>query len=158
MCLHGARAVRASILDNANAKGLKVIAVWIPMLDNDERPAAQDASATLAAVPQFWDGEKLLGKEVARSLGVPEQTAWDIYLFYPPGAEWTDAGMPLPEAALAQAGGVVVGMKGTLPPLADQSRLPHKLQGRAEVVGDPSNLETLIAKVAEAFSARYKHS
>src|SRR5215467_15385092 len=41
MCLHG---VRASILDNAKTKNLRTIVVWIPMLDNDGLPAAQDAS------------------------------------------------------------------------------------------------------------------
>jgi hypothetical protein len=84
------------------------------MLDADELPSALTASAAFrdVAVPQFWDGGKLFGDEVARSLGASGWTAWDIYLFYPPGAEWTDAGIPAPEAALAQAGGVLVGSKG----------------------------------------------
>ncbi|MEO7736123.1 MAG: hypothetical protein ABIY55_34515 [Kofleriaceae bacterium] len=157
MCLHGARAVRASILNNASIKNLRTIVVWIPMLDNDELPAAQEASGKLVGVPQFWDGTQLLGHEVARSVGAPEWIAWDVYLFYPPGTEWTDRGLPVPEAALAQAGGVVVGTKGTLPALADQSHLPRKLQGRAEVVGAQSNLEALLAKVGESFAARYQH-
>jgi hypothetical protein len=83
------------------------------MLDADELPSALTASAAFrdVAVPQFWDGGKLLGNEVARSLGAGGWTAWDIYLFYPPGAEWTDAGIPAPEATLAQAGGVLVGSR-----------------------------------------------
>jgi hypothetical protein len=136
---------------------MKTIVVWIPMLDNDERPSAQAESGRFAGFPQFWDGEQLLGHEVAKSLGAPSWIAWDIYLFYPPGAEWTDRGLPAPEAALAQAGGVVVGTKATLPPAADQSGLPKKLEGRAVVVGAMSNLEALLAKAGEAFAARYSH-
>jgi hypothetical protein len=82
-------------------------------------------------------------------------------LFYPPGAEWTDAGMPAPEAALAQAGGVLVGAKGTLPPLADQSHLPKKLRGYAEVVGEHEDFEELrdaLSRVATAFAKRYPNA
>ena len=141
-------------------KAYPSIVVWIPMLDGDELPAAQKASAQFGDVraPQFWDGEQKLGKEVARSLGAPEWTAWDIYLFYPPGAEWTDQGLPPPEAALAQAGGVVVGAKGTLPPLPDQSRLPKRLRDRADVVGEQSNLDALLAKVAADVAKRHPRS
>jgi hypothetical protein len=133
------------------------IVVWIPMLDADELAAADEASARFGglAVPQFWDGSKRLGKEVGRSIGAPEWAAWDIYLFYPPGAEWTEAGLPPPEAALAQAGGVVVGTKGTLPPAGDQSRLPKRMAGRAEVVGEQANLEALLSGVAEPLAKRY---
>jgi hypothetical protein len=127
------------------------------MLDGDELPAAAEASERFhdLPVPQFWDGESKLGKEVGRSIGAPGWTAWDIYLVYPPGAEWTDQGLPPPEAALAQAGGVVVGTIGTLPPVADQSHLPKRMGGRAEVVGEQANLEALLTQVAEPFAKRY---
>jgi hypothetical protein len=135
------------------ARRIPSIVVWIPMLDGDELPAAIEASARFrdVGVPQFWDGAHALGREVARSLGAPGWTAWDIYLFYPPGAEWTDRGLPPPEAALAQAGGVVVGTPGSLPPAADQSRLPAKLRGRAIVVGEQADLDALLAKVARTY-------
>ena len=126
------------------------------MLDADELPAAVEASARLdRPVPQFWDGTKKLGHEVGRSIGAPDWTAWDVYLFYPPGAEWTDQGLPPPEAALAQAGGVVVGTIGTLPPVGDQSRVPKRMTGRAVAVGEQSNVEALLTQVAEAFAKRY---
>jgi hypothetical protein len=130
------------------------------MLDADELPSALSASAAFrdVAVPQFWDGAKRLGNEVARSLGAGEWTAWDIYLFYPPGAEWTEAGIPAPEAALAQAGGVLVASKGTLPALADQSHLPERLRGYAEVVGEHEDFEELrdsLSRVVATFAQRY---
>jgi hypothetical protein len=130
------------------------------MLDGDELPAAIDESAKFRdlPVPQFWDGAQKLGKEVARSVGAPEWTAWDVYLFYPPGVEWTDQGLPAPEAALAQAGGVVVGTPGSLPPTADQSRLPKRMRGSAVVVGEQPDLENLLAKVSADFAKRHPSS
>ena len=130
------------------------------MLDGDEQPSAVKASEAFRdrAIPQFWDGDKKLGHEVARSLGAEGWTAWDIYLFYPPGAEWTDKGMPAPEAALAQAGGVVIGTKGLLP-AGDASRLPKRLRerlgDRIDVVGEQSDLEVLLSRVAVPFAKRY---
>jgi hypothetical protein len=127
------------------------------MLDGDELPGAVEASARFHGrpVPQFWDGAKKLGHEVGRSIGAPEWTAWDVYLFYPPGAEWTEDGLPPPAVALAQAGGVVVGTRGTLPPAGDQSRVPKRMIGRVDVVGEQSNLEALLRQVAEPFARRY---
>jgi len=133
------------------------LVVWIPMLDGDDPSGAAEASKRFRdlATPQFWDGDEKLGQEVGRSIGAAGWTAWDIYLFYPPGAEWSDAGLPAPEAALAQAGGVVVGTNGTLPPLGDQSRLPKRMNGHAVVVGEQSNLDALLTQVGEQFARRY---
>jgi hypothetical protein len=130
---------------------MRAIVAWIPMLEGDEPPRDGDR---FAGIPQFWDGEQRLGREVARSFGASSWVAWDVYLFYAPGAEWTERGLPPADAAIAQAGGVVVGMNGTLPPLADQSGLPHKLDGRAVVVGAQTDLDALLAKAAETFAAK----
>jgi hypothetical protein len=118
------------------------------MLAGDDRGAADEASAALAspAVPQFWDGDGKLGVEVGRSLGVDGWVAWDIYLFYPAGARWDDH-LPAPSVALAQAGGVVVGTKGALPPAGDQERLPARMRGRADVVGEQTELAALLARI-----------
>jgi hypothetical protein len=129
------------------------------MLDSDERAAAEDMTSTFAdePIPQFWDGERLLGKETSRSLGVDAtHAAWDIYLFYPPEAEWTDAGLPPPAKVIAQAGGVVIGAKGTLPPKGDQSRVPAWAQGRADVVGEQPELGTLLTAIAVPFAEQYQ--
>jgi len=60
-----------------------------------------------------------------------------------------------PEAALAQAGGAVVGAKGTLPPDGDQTKVPKRLRGHADVVGAQANLEDLLSRVAVPFAKRY---
>ncbi len=128
------------------------------MLDSDERPAAEEMTSTYAdkRIPQFWDGERLLGKEVSRSLGVDATHAsWDIYLFYPPDAEWNDAGLPPPAKVIVQAMGVVIGAKGTLPPKGDQSRVPEWARGRADVVGEQPELGALLMAIAVPFAEQY---
>src|SRR5689334_6028750 len=126
------------------------------MLESDDRPSAVGMTSKFAdqPIPQFWDGERLLGLEVARSLHIElDQPAWDIYLFYGPEAEWTDAGLPPPAKVIAQSMGVVVGGKGTLPPKGDQSELPEWYQGRADVVGEQSELAALLTAIAVPFVA-----
>lgn len=126
------------------------------MLDSDDRDSAVEMTSTFAdkPIPQFWDGERLLGKEVSRSLGVDATHAsWDIYLFYPPEAEWTDAGLPPPSKVIAQAMGVVIGGKGTLLPKGDQSELPKWAEGRADVVGEQHELGQLLTAIVVAFVA-----
>jgi hypothetical protein len=127
------------------------------MLDSDERPAADEASATFAdvPVPQFWDGQKLFGLEVTRSFGLAqERAAWDIYLFYPPNAEWTGRGLPPAEKAIAQSMGAVIGIRGTLPPKGDQSRVPSWGKGHVDVVGEPAELGALLTTIAVPFVER----
>jgi hypothetical protein len=108
-------------------------------------------------IPQLWDGEMLLGKEVSRSLAI-EPVAWDIYLFYPPEAEWTDAGIPPPAKVLAQSLGGVIATKGTLPPKGDQRPLPKEYAGRVDVVGQPSELAALLSAVAVPFVEQARRS
>ena len=128
------------------------------MLDSDERAAADRQSAQFAdvPVPQFWDGEKRLGWEVSRSFGITERAAWDIYLFYPPGAEWTDAGLPPAEKTVAQAQGGVIGIKGTLPPKGDQSNVPEWGKGLIDIVGQPPELASLLSAIAVPYVERYE--
>ena len=140
---------------------MATIVAWIPMLDSDDRPSAEDMTSTYAdkPIPQFWDGERLLGKEVSRSLAVDSTHAsWDIYLFYPPDAEWTDAGMPSPEKMIVQAMGVVIGGKGTLPAKGNQSSVPKWAEGRADVVGEQPELAELLSAIAIPFAEKYKAS
>ena len=124
------------------------------MVDADERPAAEGASAMFEHLdlPQFWDGSRRLGREVGASIGVPDWVAWDIYLFYRPGTEWTDDGLPPPAAFLAQVDGRVVAGRGTLAPRGDQAALSPRLRGQAVVVGGRADLPALLAEVAARFA------
>lgn len=156
--MRGARAVRKVVVDDPAIQNFRTIIVWIPMMDSDELASARTASQLLPtpSPPQFWDGEKRLGKDVSHSLGIREWIAWDVYLFYPPGAEWTDAGLPAPEALLAQVGGVVVASRGVLPPDGDLTRIPEELRNRFDVVGSQSEFETLLSSVVRSIA--HQHS
>lgn len=128
------------------------------MLGSDDRADADEQSAQFAddSVPQFWDGKKLLGWEVSRSFGITDRAAWDIYLFYPPGAEWTDAGLPPAEKAIAQARGGVIAIKGTLPPKGDQSNVPAWGKGMIDIVGQPPELAELLTAIAVPYVERHR--
>ncbi len=67
--------------------------VWIPILDDDTFDAAVTSVKLLNddRIRHFYDGNKAVGKTIADSVGWEGNVAWDIYLFYAPGAEWTDA-------------------------------------------------------------------
>ena len=149
--MRGAREVRKAIVDDPKAGAMPTIVVWIPMLDADDRDAAVEMTAMFADKPilQFWDGERLLGKEISRSLGDDSsRAAWDIYLVYAPDAEWSDGGLPPASKVLLQAQGVVIAAKGTLPAKGDQSALPAWAAGRADVVGEQSELGNLLSAIA----------
>lgn len=124
------------------------------MLGGDDRDAAAEAGRLFAdaAVAQFWDGEQLLGLEVARGFGITDRPAWDIYLVYAPDAEWTDAGLPRADKVLAQSNGVVIGIRGTLPPRGDQSLVPDWGAGKVDVVGAQSELGSLMQQIAAPYA------
>ena len=113
------------------------------MVDGDARP---EPSVLFPNQRQLWDGDHYLGKAIAASLGAPSWTAWDVYLFYPPGAHVGDK----PAAMLAQIAGVVVATPGVLP---KTDELPAKLRGRdLVVVGDQDHLSELLGKVVARFA------
>jgi hypothetical protein len=129
--------------------------VWIPMLDADEGSEVPAASRSIAVTPQYFDGEKRLGSALAAAYGF-DQPLWDVYLFYPPGAVWTDDKPPLPEAMIAQAGGVIVATPGVLPAIADQSRLLPELVGKVVVVAaSQAEFPAILERVAAPFAARH---
>lgn len=61
-------------------------------MDSDVLKAAQEAVNSFddPRVANFFDPEQISGKAVAGSLGNPGEVAWDMYLFYKPGALWQD--------------------------------------------------------------------
>jgi hypothetical protein len=63
--------------------------------------------------------------------------------------------MPAPEAALVQAGGVVIATKGTLPAVNLEAHLPRKLRDRIDIVGPQSDIDALLARVATPFAQHY---
>lgn len=54
-------------------------------------------------VTHYWDGDKKLGEAYKPVLGL-DQTAWDVYLLYPPDAEWKTQDPPKPVFWMHQLG------------------------------------------------------
>lgn len=60
------------------------------MVRGDTYEAAQKAAKKFkdTRVMQYYDPKQLAGRAFAGSLGQNDKVAWDVYLFYPPGALW----------------------------------------------------------------------
>ena len=67
------------------------------MLSDDARATAGPSARIIddPRVRHFHDPEKRAGKAIAEGLGSEGAVAWDTYLFYASGSEWTD-GPPAP--------------------------------------------------------------
>ncbi len=78
---------------------MSVAIVWVNILEGDTEAAARRAAReifTSAPLHHFYDPHKRAGEAVAESLGgLPDDAAWDIYLFYEKGAAWHES-LPLP--------------------------------------------------------------
>jgi hypothetical protein len=60
------------------------------MLPGDANPEVADLLVD-ARAKHYWDGERELGREVARILRDKERSpAWDVFLVYGPDAVWGD--------------------------------------------------------------------
>jgi len=124
-CVHGAEAIKASVLPAGD--GIEVFVVWAPMLDGDGGSAAASSSQIVAGprVRQYWDPERRVGTAFRKDVfpdavermkrSVPRehffaeyldsrdgsQPEWDIYLVFEPGTEWAGRA-PLPSRWVRQ--------------------------------------------------------
>lgn len=94
-------------MERHNDRKLRVLVVWEPILPTDWRSPGGSALARLPdnRIRQFWDPKHLVAsqlKELAnRKPGqqpdccVEKGFHWDEALFFPPGAAWKDAPLPV---------------------------------------------------------------
>jgi hypothetical protein len=85
--------VRDELLAHAG-NALEIHIVWTRVLPADTRELAATRAAELEheGVFQYWDTERALG---TMSVDVGESPlAWDVYLFFEPGATWETGGEP----------------------------------------------------------------
>ncbi len=78
---------------------IKVFVLWSPILENDNRFAAQKATSYLndARVEHFWDLWTFGVNHFTKQFNYPgKELAWDIFVLYEPGAEWILPG-PAPD-------------------------------------------------------------
>jgi hypothetical protein len=69
---------------------LEVYVVWEPIRDDDNEKAARDATLNLVdhRARHFWVNDLAISDGFKKPLGLDKQTAWDVYLLFPPGATW----------------------------------------------------------------------
>ncbi|MGD2252926.1 MAG: hypothetical protein PVF70_08440 [Anaerolineales bacterium] len=88
------------LLDEYSDADLNIIIVWLKMYEADSLDVVHEASKLYikdARVSQFYDPERLVGREVATRFGAnPGEVAWDVYLFFDPHSAWNEL-LPLPE-------------------------------------------------------------
>ena len=91
--MQGARAVQESIIKKFPDADIGINIVWIKKLSGDSEETAKEAAEMFTdhRAVNFYDPNKISGKAIANGLGGTGNVAWDIYLFYRPGDEWTDA-------------------------------------------------------------------
>lgn len=70
---------------------------WVPMLADDglSTAALQAGSWYERRVDQWWDAEQDMSRRFRRVLGL-HGPAWDVYLLYPRGVQWTGELPPTP--------------------------------------------------------------
>ncbi len=88
MCRYGHSVVRG-IFRQEKSENLRGFVIFLPMLEDDDRDAtiSQARSLTDERVVQAWDPGAEMGALLTATLGMT-QTAWDVYLVYPPGVTW----------------------------------------------------------------------
>jgi len=98
---------REQILETLNSDNVKVFVVWTPVLREDDRKTANEATQLIGnnRVQQFWDDDKSLGLSFGKIVTLPRERtlAWDVYLLFDPGAEWRDE-PPVPADWMHQLG------------------------------------------------------
>lgn len=71
---------------------ISISVVWIRVLPGDSESSAKDSARIFSdhRVRQFYDPNQNAGKAIAERVGWRGKVAWDIYLFFPAGREWTN--------------------------------------------------------------------
>ena len=87
-----------SVFEGIASDRLKGYAVWEPILRTDDLRGARKATTILpdARVRHYWIDGQDVGELFQPALGLKETVAWDVYLVYPPGVEWSANAPPKP--------------------------------------------------------------
>jgi hypothetical protein len=86
------------VLDQIKADKLRIYSVWVPILFSDVESAVPNAAKKLPdkRVTHYWDSQGELVEAYKTILPTKREEngeyikAWDVYLLFPPGAEWKD--------------------------------------------------------------------
>lgn len=86
----GARVVQRYIANEISDDRLRIYVVWEPLRGGDNAKAAEVVTAKLIdpRARHLWINDLVVSDSFKKFLGLEKQTAWDVYLAFPPGAEW----------------------------------------------------------------------
>ncbi|MEP7026119.1 MAG: hypothetical protein ABJB47_20420 [Actinomycetota bacterium] len=101
-CLLGAATMEKDVFARISSTRLRGFIVWVPKLGAHQN----DVTAATPTVPDprathYWDSTGYLVHAYPAVLGLGED-AWDIYLIYPPGVQWTGTAPPKPSYWMQQ--------------------------------------------------------
>ena len=90
-CELGSRAIRESVLEAYPDAELQALVVWVDDVPGTGPELASQEARALDGprVRQFHDRSQRAGRAFAERL-LPTAVAFDVYLFYPPGALWEE--------------------------------------------------------------------
>ena len=108
---------------------LSVFVVHVPTLSAELKHAQRAARLlTGSSVQNFWDESGNTGWALKDTLGL-EEYAWDVWLTYSQGQQWTDAGPPKPDAWSHQLGDI------SIAPFLDPKAFASDVRTRVEKIG-----------------------
>ena len=106
--------------------------VWESVLRADGRIPARRATSLVAdpRATHYWTDGLRVGARFQSPIGLESEPAWDVYLVYPPGVEWTGESPPQPSFFMHQ-------LRGRLPDslVLDGAVLREKLREAARPRG-----------------------
>ena len=113
-----------AVFEGIASKGLRGYAVWEPILRTDNLRGARKATTILRdpRVRHYWVEGQEVGENFQSPLGLKDEVAWDVYLVYPPGVEWTGNRPPNPSYFMHQLHELPAGRRLDARTLAAQVR------------------------------------
>ena len=83
--------VQDSVLSRIASRDLAVYVVWEPIFKSDDLRASRRATVLFPddRVTHYWASTLAVGKLFQAPLGLQDEVAWDVYLVYRPGRDWS---------------------------------------------------------------------
>lgn len=98
--------MQQEVFEGIASRKFRGYAVWEPILSTDDVRGARKATTILPdpRVRHYWIQGHGVGRLFQPALGLTESLAWDVYLVYPPGVEWSGNRPPKPSYYMHQLG------------------------------------------------------
>ena len=89
---------RDEVLEKVGSPDLSAYFVWVPVLGEDDQDAARRATVLVpdSRASHYWAPTESTARAVQAALPLVDEFAWDVYLVYDRGIEWTGKSPPAP--------------------------------------------------------------